>query len=206
MVASSLRLIFQSLRLLASLSPWYQVELRLLLQLARFAILTHHYVVHGSARVEQVSSTNRLERDKLSDENVGVEASVSTPEPPKQKSYFNDNKINRVALDDGISYIEHKLIDEGVFQAFQDLTSVVKLDGVNQSTEVDLALGKSRKFLLENLVVGWNLVDSGGNSIPFTYPKLMGLPPEIIAKVVDDIYVKNPVLNNDSDTESGKES
>lgn len=122
---------------------------------------------------------------------------------PKQRSYFNSNKLNRVVLDDGLSYIEHKLIDEGTFEKFQDLTSTVKLDKDNSSTEVDLALGRTRKFLLEMLVVGWNLVDEAGNSIPFAYAKLMELPPAVIHKVVEDIYEKNDILRADS--ESGKE-
>lgn len=133
------------------------------------------------------------------------EVTAPTPEPPKQRSYFNTNKINRVVLDDGLSFIEHKLIDEGVFQAFQDLTSTVTLNSNNQSTEVDLALGKSRRFLLEKLVFNWNLVDDAGNPIPFGYNKLMELPPDVIAKVVEDIYAKNPILGT-TDAESGKEN
>lgn len=125
-------------------------------------------------------------------------------EKPAQRSYFQTNKLNRVVLDDGLSYIEHKLIDEGTFEAFQDLTSTVKVDQGSSSTEVDLGLGRTRKFLLEMLVIGWNLVDEGGNSIPFTYNKLMELPPNVIAKVVDDIYAKNPILSGDS--ESGKDT
>jgi hypothetical protein len=139
----------------------------------------------------------------MPDETTGA---VEKAAPPKQRSYFNTNKVNRVMLDDGLSYIEHKLIDEGVYQAFQDLTSTVKLDGATQHTEVDLALGKSRKFLLENLVTGWNLVDEANNSIPFNYKKLMDLPPQLIAKVMEDIYTKNPVLGSSLESDEGKET
>lgn len=121
-----------------------------------------------------------------------------------QRSYFNSNKLNRILLDDGLSYIEHKLIDEGTFEKFQDLTSTVKLSQENASTEVDLALGKTRRFLLENLVVGWNLVDEADNALPFSYNKLMELPPKVIHTVVEDIYQKNDILRADS--ESGKAS
>ena len=140
----------------------------------------------------------------MADEVAEVETKAKKEAPPKQRSYFNSNKLNRVVLDDGLSFIEHKLIDEGTFEAFQDLTSTVRLDRDNTSTEVDLALGKTRKFLLETLVVGWNLVDDSNNSIPFTYNKLMELPPVTLHAVIEDIYEKNDVLRSDS--ESGKES
>ena len=122
---------------------------------------------------------------------------------PTQRSYFNSNKLNRCTLDDGLSYVEHRLIDEGTFEKFQDLTSTVKLDKNSASTEVDLALGRTRKFLLENLTTGWNLVDEGNNPIPFSYKKLMDLPPAVIHNVIEDIYAKNDILRSDS--ESGKE-
>lgn len=142
----------------------------------------------------------------MSDETTGAEETTSAPSVPAQRSYFATNKLNRAMLDDGISYVEHKLIDEGVFEEFQDLTSTVKLNQVNQSTEVDLALGKTRRFLLQKLATGWNLVDESNNPIVFSYNRLMELPPQVIAKVIDDIYEKNPVLGSTSDdeAESGK--
>lgn len=128
---------------------------------------------------------------------------VAEVEAPRQRSYFNTNKLNRVVLDDGLSFIEHKLIDEGTYEKFQDLTSSVKLDANANTTEVDLGLGRTRKFLLETLVVGWNLVDEADNPIPFEYKKLMELPPSIIHKVIEDVYEKNEILR--ADTESGNE-
>src|SRR4051812_48362193 len=95
-----------------------------------------------------------------------VEAKVEKKARPKQRTYFNTSKLNRYHLGDDISYIEHKPIDEGVFEAYQDLTSRIKLDREGETTEVDMALGKTRKFLLENLVVSWNLVE---NDVPITF-------------------------------------
>src|ERR1700759_2921193 len=109
---------------------------------------------------------------------------------PKQKSYFQKDVVHRYMLDDGESFIEHKKLDEGLFQQYQDLTSRIKVGRDGESTEVDMALGKQRRFLLENLVVGWNLVDEAGDPIRYTPPKLAELPPEIITKLVKDIYDK----------------
>lgn len=122
----------------------------------------------------------------------------------KQRSYFTTKKLNRYVLDDGESFIEHKKLDEGLYQSYQDITSRIKLDRDGESTEVDMALGRQRKFLLENLVEGWNLVDGDGEPIRYTPRTLSELPPEVIAGLVEDMYKKNPVLGGD-DSDEGKE-
>lgn len=117
-------------------------------------------------------------------------------ETPKQISYFAGPKLNRFFLDE-TNYIEHKPLDEGTFEAYQDLTSTIKLDRDGETTEVDMALGKTRKFLLETLVVGWNLVDPAGDPVPFGPAKLRDLPPHLIGKLIADIYEKNPILSGE---------
>lgn len=134
----------------------------------------------------------------MADETATVEAPVEETKKPRQRSYFNSQKVNRFELDDGFSYVEHKPLDEGMFEVFQDLTSTVKIDREGESTEVDMALGKTRKFLLENLVTNWNLVDENG-PVPFTHKKLRELPPHIIGKLITDIYEKNPILRGTED-------
>lgn len=116
----------------------------------------------------------------------------------KQKSYFTKNTVNRYVLDDGESFIEHKRLDEGLFQQYQDITSNIKV-GRDGSTEVDVALGKQRRFLLETLVTGWNLVDDEDNGIQFSPKELAELPPEIIQDLITDIYKKNPILGGDEE-------
>lgn len=126
----------------------------------------------------------------------------------KQKSYFKKEVLNRYVLDDKESFIEHSPLDEGLFQSYQDITSKIKLDRDGESTEVDMALGKQRKFLLENLVQGWNLVSEDSSPLKYTPARLAELPPEVITGLVEDIYSKNPILSGattDDDDESGKE-
>jgi len=112
----------------------------------------------------------------------------------KQKSYFVQT-VNRYYLDDGESFIEHKPLDEGLFQEYQDLTSKIKLDRTGENTELDIKPGEQRKFLLENLVTGWNMVDEDNKPIGYTPKKLAQLPPNIINGLVDDIYKHNQVLS-----------
>lgn len=123
-------------------------------------------------------------------------------EPKKQRSYFKLNALNRYVLDDGESYIEHKALDEGLFQKYQDITSKIKLDREGESTEVDMALGKQRAFLLDNLVEGWNLVDENEKPVKFSSQRLFELPPEVIGGLIEDIYESNPILQRAGDSDS----
>lgn len=140
------------------------------------------------------------------DENVETveEKTVSKPTAKKQKSYFITDKLNRFHIDED-SYIEHTPMDEGAYEGFQDLTSTIKVDRDGDSTEVDMKLGATRRFLLENLVVGWNLVDQEGAPVPFSHKKLRELPPHIIGQLVEDIYEQNPILRGElGDDDEGK--
>jgi hypothetical protein len=121
----------------------------------------------------------------------------------KPKSYFLTDRLNRFLIDDE-SYIEHTPMDEGAYEGFQDLTSTIKVDRDGDSTEVDMKLGATRRYLLENLVIGWNLVDADGSPVPFSHKKLRELPPHIIGLLVEDIYLQNPILRGESeDSEAG---
>lgn len=120
----------------------------------------------------------------------------------KQKSYFTKS-INRYYLDDEESFIEHKPLDEGLFQEYQDLTSKIKLDRLGENTELDIRPGVQRRFLLENLVVGWNMLDEG-KPVSFTPRTLAQLPPDIIQGLIDDIYEKNSVLRRGGDDEDSE--
>lgn len=123
----------------------------------------------------------------------------------KQRSYFTKNIVNRYTLDDGESFIEHQKLDEGLFQRYQDLTSTIKLDREGESTEVDMALGRQREFLLDNLVVGWNLVDENNDPVKFSHKELKRLPPHIITGLINDIYNQNEILSGADEDEEGKD-
>lgn len=118
----------------------------------------------------------------------------------QQRSYFTKEVVNRFVLDDGESFIEHSQLDEGLFQSYQDITSKIKLDQAGD-TEVDMRLGEQRRFLLDNLVTGWNLLGADEKPIKFTSAKLRELPPHIISGLIQDIYKKNPILSGDDDVE-----
>jgi hypothetical protein len=138
----------------------------------------------------------------MTDEAITEETKSPARKTPKQRSYFRTSNLNRFFLDDETSYIEHKQLDEGLFQKYQDLTSTIKLDAAGQETTVDMALGKTRKFLVENLVVGWNLVNEDGSPLEYSPVKLLQLPPELVSGVIEDIYSTNPVLRSDPEAQA----
>lgn len=129
-------------------------------------------------------------------------ATTTQPEK-KQKSYFNRDTVNRYVLDDGESFIEHKQLDEGLFQQYQDLTSRITLARDGESTEIDMAIGRQRRFLIENLVTNWNLVEDD-KPIKYSPARLFELPPEVISGLIEDIYKKNKILTPDVADEAGK--
>lgn len=120
----------------------------------------------------------------------------------KQRSYFTTESVNRYVLDDEESFIEHKPLDEGLFQKYQDITSKIKFDREGETTELDMALGAQRQFLLENLTTGWNLVDESGKAIKFSHTRLFELPPDIITGLLEDIYKSNKILAGESDDDT----
>lgn len=122
----------------------------------------------------------------------------------KQRSYFQKDVVSRFVLDDGETFIEHKKLDEGTFQAYQDITSKIKPDRTGETTEIDMRVGEQRRFLVEHLVTNWNLVDDDSKPIKFSASKLLELPPHVIGSLVEDIYTKNEILAGDSDTPEGK--
>lgn len=124
----------------------------------------------------------------------------------KQRSYFTKEVVNRFVLDDGESFIEHKKLDEGLYQAYQDITSKIRVDRTGEHTEVDMKLGEQRRFLIENLVTGWNLIDEYQKPLKFSASRVLELPPHIISGLIEDIYAKNEILAGEVDSEEGKKS
>lgn len=122
----------------------------------------------------------------------------------KKKSYFQTQTVNRYVLDDGESFIEHKPLDEGTFQKYQDITSRVRLDKDGETSELDMAIGRQRHFLVTNLTTNWNLEDDEGKLIAFSVDKLLQLPPDVISGLYQDILKKNKILAGIEDDQAKK--
>jgi hypothetical protein len=135
-----------------------------------------------------------------------------------QKVYVHDTPAtNKVYLpwekdekEEDKTWFEHREMTEADYQKFANLTSTIKLGGKNKGkeddrAEVDMMVGTTRSFLMENLVIGWNLVGEDGKPIARTPNNIKRLPPHIVKVVVDDIYDKNPILKPEEEDEGNKE-
>jgi len=98
------------------------------------------------------------------------------------------------------TWFEHRKMTEADYQKFVNLTSTIKLAGgkkksaEEEKAEVDMMLGTTRAFLVETLIVNWNVIGEDGKVLAVTPNNIKKLPPEIVKVWVDDIYEKNPIL------------
>jgi hypothetical protein len=138
-----------------------------------------------------------------------------------QKIYVHTNpEIFRVYLpsekdfaEEDKTWFEHRAMTEADYQKFVDLTSTVKLanqrkkgkEKEDDKAEVDMMLGTTRAFLIENLIVNWNVIGEDGKVLAVTPNNIRKLPPEIVKVWVDDIYEQNPILKNEEEDEGDKE-
>lgn len=109
------------------------------------------------------------------------------------------------------TWFEHRKMTEADYQKFVDLTSTVKLANAKKKgreddkAEVDMMLGKTRAFLIQTLMVNWNVIGEDGKVLAATMNNVNLLPPEMVKVWIDDIYDKNPILKSEEEDEGDKE-
>jgi len=109
------------------------------------------------------------------------------------------------------TWFEHRKMTEADYQKFVDLTSTVKLANAKKKgkeddkAEVDMMLGKTRAFLIQTLMVNWNVIGEDGKVLAATMNNVNLLPPEMVKVWIDDIYEKNPILKSEEEDEGDKE-
>jgi len=152
---------------------------------------------------DQDEETMELERQQRTLDAMKA-AGVST-EQHVQVDYFGFEETHRVLLADGISYIEHKTLNEGARRKYMNrVNREVRLQKSGDAF-MKMATGDERHALLEEAIVGWNLVraDKSRNIQPLTYNVtnrnafLESAPPAVIDRVEKDVRDKNPWLVGD---------
>jgi len=108
------------------------------------------------------------------------------------------------------TWFEHRKMTEADYQKYVNLTSTVRLANTKKNkeddkAEIDMMLGTTRAYLVENLIVNWNIIDENGKVLAVTANNIKRLPPEIVKVWVDDIYDKNPILRAEEEDEGDKE-
>jgi len=109
------------------------------------------------------------------------------------------------------TWFEHRKMTEADYQKYVDLTSTVKLANSKSKgskeegkAEVDMMLGTTRAFLVENLISNWNVIGEDKKILAVTPNNIKKLPPEIVKVWVDDIFEKNPILKTEDEDEGDK--
>lgn len=138
-----------------------------------------------------------------------MESNSAVAEVPEiesvQEDYFGTDKTHRVTLPDGMSWIEHKELNEGERRKYMNATNRdVRIARQTGDMHLRMAAGDERAELLKVAIVGWNL-QSGGQPLDFNDANLRRFLEKASPKIVDivekDIRKKNPWLVSDVSVE-----
>lgn len=141
-------------------------------------------VINDDERVAQIESAMR-------------EAGEST-ETKIQEDYFGFDSARRCYLPDGVSYVDHEIMNEGKRRKYlnainRDLT----IKKATQDAVMRMAPGDERRELLAAAICGWNLTRNG-NPVPFNRNTLDEFldkaSPKIIDLIEKDVRLANPWL------------
>jgi hypothetical protein len=134
-------------------------------------------------------------------------AGVPTHEPV-QVDYFGFDETHTVTLPDGVSYVEHRALNEGQRRKY--------LNGMNRDVVIQRATGDARMSmkpgderysLLKTALTGWNLKQNG-NALPFNERNLemflTSAPPRVIDIIDKEIRKVNAWLLEDMTLEDLK--
>lgn len=129
-----------------------------------------------------------------------LDVSYAADEPTEtlQVDYFGFEERHRCVLPDGVSYIEHKTLNEGDRRKYLNKTNRdVRVAKGSGDAIIRMAPGDERAELLKAAITGWNLVRDG-DPIPFNTPNLdkflAGANPRIVDLIEKDIRKHNPWL------------
>lgn len=119
---------------------------------------------------------------------------------PEQVDYFGTDERFRFIFPDGVTYVEHKTLNEGDRRKYLRATSKgVKVEKNTGDTFIPLDPGGQRIELLKIAITDWNLV-SGGQSVKFnsvTLDKFINAAsPDLIGDIEEAIRDNNRWLND----------
>lgn len=120
---------------------------------------------------------------------------------PVQADYFAFDKTEKVMLPDGVSWVEVKVLNEGARRKYlNEVNKEVRLQRATGDAVMRLASGDERKSILEESIVGWNLIRNGA-PVPCDKGNLQQFLTKADPSVIDVIYERvrklNPWLTQD---------
>jgi hypothetical protein len=122
-----------------------------------------------------------------------------------QADYFSFDENLSITLPDGVSVIEHKVLNEGQRRRYLNkVNRDVKFHKGTGDAIMRLAPGEEKKALLEVAITGWNL-QSAGEPVRFSPQSLNrfleSAPPKIIDIIEREVRKANPWLLQEATVE-----
>lgn len=138
-------------------------------------------------------------------ENAMTAAGVSTT-VPQQSSYFGFEETHKCYLPDGVSYIEHRTLNEGARRQYLNKTNRdIRLQRATGDAIMKMATGDERYALLTSAIIGWNLIGPTGEPVPFDKKNLDRFletaNPRVVDLIEKDVRKHNPWLMQDLSVE-----
>ncbi len=147
------------------------------------------------------------EQDRLAIAQQALEASGQSGTQGLYNDYFGFDETHKVKLPDGVSWIEHKALNEGGRRRYLDQQNRdVTLEKVTGNVRLRMLTGSERRALLQQAIVGWNLKKRDTRTgelsdVPFQDTKLNEFLDKADPKVIDliekDVRRVNPWLGAD---------
>lgn len=125
---------------------------------------------------EQIAAMN----EAMQDDGLAVETA-------KPADYFGFEEFKQHYLPDGVSFIEHRVLNEGDRRAYLDkVNREVRVQRATGDAVMNMKAGQEKKALLEQAIVGWNL-QRGGTPVPFSPRALEEFLRSANPRIIDDI-------------------
>lgn len=91
-----------------------------------------------------------------------------SPYQATQADYFGFEELRTLELTDGVSYVQHKILNEGERRKYLNAVNRdVRIQRATGDAVMRMSPGDEKKALLEAALVGWNL-QRAGQPVPFT--------------------------------------
>lgn len=112
--------------------------------------------------------------------------------------YFGFDETLRLTLPDGLSYIEHRVLNEGQRRKYLNAVNRdVRIQKATGDALMRMSPGEERMHLLKAAIVGWNL-KRGGSDVAFTDRNLTEFlekaNPRIVDLIEKEVRKANPWL------------
>ena len=131
------------------------------------------------------TAVNDKESQRISAIEAEMQAQGTSLTQRVQADYFGFEELKRIVLPDGVSYIEHRVLNEGQRRKYLNAVNRdVRLQRTTGDAIMRMSPGDEKKALLESAIVGWNLTREG-MPLPFSKGALNDFLDKASPRIID---------------------